>query len=743
MSSRLATFLGRLAKSVGPALAGFTSIAQSILQVLSALAKIGIGGQGMIVLADTVRLAANIISSALVVGVIEGIVMVDRALLTAVSGILRFVDALLSIVLNAPGVGTVAKLLMGSFFAISGAVWITQVAMNSWLTTVWASIAATATWAGEQLFFLGVWVTTQLGMSAASVAANAIIGATVVGAVLLLGVAIVELALHWKTAWAWIKSALSSAAKWIESTMKWLAPVLLLLIPPLGLVVEAILHISSILSGLRSAWHAVFGSGHAKTIKQQETSVRGLASQLIRSRTATNSLNNGTQKLTHTTSEFSKTMNAQLAKMRANSNAANQFKNAMNGLYPATGHVTKATGQLMLAEEQIGTQIAHTSTGFATFTKQVPQTYKQMVANLELQNTTMILNMYDTKVLIQRALQQGFSTKEAVKAIQTLATQMPQDLGTMVTMSTPHFDAIMNHFLNMEHTAGIAGSKTGFALVGKMMAGLESGNSQVRNWAQGVYNRLDHLKSQMPTLGQLIAAGLAQGMTTGALKADLAAMHLGQGIISVLNHTVQTRSPSRLTTQIGQYVADGLKQGMLGHQAGVQTAATSFGPLILGRFAKAGSWLVDIGKNIVKGLIDGIESMAQAAMNTIQSLANSLLGSIKSILGIASPSRVMMTVGTQIVQGLAQGITGATGLATGAMTGLGGSLLGSAQNMNRGMSMGGSGAFGGGINIQATFEINAPGGNATAIKDVISTDAAQAFAQQTLAALRAGAGTIY
>jgi phage-related protein len=160
-------------------------------------------------------------------------------------------------------------------------------------------------------------------------------------------------------------------------------------------------------------------------------------------------------------------------------------------------------------------------------------------------------------------------------------------------------------------------------------------------------------------------------------------------------------------------------------------------------FSSAGTWLYDVGKNIIMGLVHGIESALGAVGSAVKHVASSAVNAVKSFLGIASPSRVMMVIGTQVVQGLAQGITGSSGLATGAMTGVGSSLFGSAQNMSRGMSMGGSGAFGGGINIQATFEINAPGGNATAIKDVISTDAAQAFAQQTLAALRAGAGTIY
>ena len=45
--------------------------------------------------------------------------------------------------------------------------------------------------------------------------------------------------------------------------------------------------------------------------------------------------------------------------------------------------------------------------------------------------------------------------------------------------------------------------------------------------------------------------------------------------------------------------------------------------------------------------------------------------------------------------------------------------------------------------VNATFQIQAPGGNPAAIKKAIEVDSAKQFADATLTSMRAGAGTVY
>lgn len=67
--------------------------------------------------------------------------------------------------------------------------------------------------------------------------------------------------------------------------------------------------------------------------------------------------------------------------------------------------------------------------------------------------------------------------------------------------------------------------------------------------------------------------------------------------------------------------------------------------------------LLDIGKNIVKGLIKGISSMTKDVGGAIKDLASTLVKKFKSMLGIHSPSRVFQELGGYVVKGLVNGLT--------------------------------------------------------------------------------------
>lgn len=67
--------------------------------------------------------------------------------------------------------------------------------------------------------------------------------------------------------------------------------------------------------------------------------------------------------------------------------------------------------------------------------------------------------------------------------------------------------------------------------------------------------------------------------------------------------------------------------------------------------------LIEIGKNIIEGLIKGIKSLAGKIGSAVKSVANGIPSAFKKILGIHSPSRVMRDeVGYWITEGLAKGI---------------------------------------------------------------------------------------
>lgn len=79
---------------------------------------------------------------------------------------------------------------------------------------------------------------------------------------------------------------------------------------------------------------------------------------------------------------------------------------------------------------------------------------------------------------------------------------------------------------------------------------------------------------------------------------------------------------------------------------------------------------LDYGKNIVQGLIDGINKGIESAKKSVSGLAKAILDKFTTDTGIHSPSKVFKGYGIYIDQGLANGIAGGIRYVENAMNGL-------------------------------------------------------------------------
>ena len=93
-------------------------------------------------------------------------------------------------------------------------------------------------------------------------------------------------------------------------------------------------------------------------------------------------------------------------------------------------------------------------------------------------------------------------------------------------------------------------------------------------------------------------------------------------------------------------------------------------------FGKLKDKMKDIGKNIVKGLWNGINDKVQWIKDKIGGFCKKIGGAIKDFFGIASPSKLMAEYGKYIDEGLASGIEDNSKIATNAMKELGEDALG-------------------------------------------------------------------
>ncbi|UOQ57248.1 tape measure protein [Leucobacter allii] len=78
---------------------------------------------------------------------------------------------------------------------------------------------------------------------------------------------------------------------------------------------------------------------------------------------------------------------------------------------------------------------------------------------------------------------------------------------------------------------------------------------------------------------------------------------------------------------------------------------------IMGALSGAATWLVQTGRDIIQGLINGVASMIGSAVSAVKNVGGAMLDGVKSFLGIHSPSRVFRDqVGKMVGLGLLEGI---------------------------------------------------------------------------------------
>lgn len=85
---------------------------------------------------------------------------------------------------------------------------------------------------------------------------------------------------------------------------------------------------------------------------------------------------------------------------------------------------------------------------------------------------------------------------------------------------------------------------------------------------------------------------------------------------------------------------------------------------IKGYFTGATSWLVQAGKDVISGLLNGIKSALSGIASWVSSnIVDPIINAVKSFFGIHSPSTVMAEIGGHLVNGLIKGlITSGSGL---------------------------------------------------------------------------------
>lgn len=199
-----------------------------------------------------------------------------------------------------------------------------------------------------------------------------------------------------------------------------------------------------------------------------------------------------------------------------------------------------------------------------------------------------------------------------------------------------------------------------------------------------------NIANALPTIINAIVNGLTnpttlQALIMGAVQLFLALVQAIPIIIPALVGAIPTIIKNIIATLtngafIQQMISAGVQllkatiSGIVSMTGSVISAAWQIIKAIAGVLSP--SSLLNIGKDVVKGLWNGIQDMGGWLKDKIVGFVKDKIpGPIKSALGIKSPSRVAAALGKQVPAGLAMGIDKASGLVEKAATNMANSAL--------------------------------------------------------------------
>lgn len=186
-----------------------------------------------------------------------------------------------------------------------------------------------------------------------------------------------------------------------------------------------------------------------------------------------------------------------------------------------------------------------------------------------------------------------------------------------------------------------------------------------KNIAIGLVNGIPTIIEQVPIIVSNIA-GVINDNGPKILTAGVQIIGtLIKGIISAIP-TLVKNIPSIILAivdvitafnwiNLGSTIIHGFLNGITSMISNVKVVAQTIVQNFRTVIADLPGHMKSIGVDMIKGLINGIKSMASAAVDAAKSLAGSVVDGVSNLLGIHSPSRVFAGIGGNMALGMAEG----------------------------------------------------------------------------------------
>lgn len=221
-----------------------------------------------------------------------------------------------------------------------------------------------------------------------------------------------------------------------------------------------------------------------------------------------------------------------------------------------------------------------------------------------------------------------------------------KDLGATV------YQKIKDFIISIDWT-GIADRL--FEAIGAVLGGLaafvwgiieEAWNDVVDWWKDAAYED-----------GEFTMSGLLEGILE-ALKniGSWIKEHIFQPFIDGFKKAFGIHSPSTVMREQGGFVISGLLEGLKNKITAVWTWLATVPRKMVNYFSKTPSEFSSIGKNLVSGLWNGMKSMWSSLTRWLSNAVSNVTRTVRSVLKIHSPSKVMFELGGYTIEGFKEGM---------------------------------------------------------------------------------------
>ena len=285
----------------------------------------------------------------------------------------------------------------------------------------------------------------------------------------------------------------------------------------------------------------------------------------------------------------------------------------------------------------------------------------------------------DTGIALLLALVDGI-----VKAVPTLIAKIPEIITSILKTITEELPKILDAGMEILNALieGITEAipalvkmlpdiitTTISTLVGMLPQIIETGLQMLMALIDGIIEALPELIEMLPTIIEttvdvlldnlplIIDAGfkILIGLINGILKALPDLIVAIPKIIVTIVTTLTNNLPKIF--KMGKDILSELGKGIVNTIGTlVSKIGTEVIPKVIKKFGELPENIVDVGKNLVKGLWNGIKDMTGWVIDKIKGFGGDILGGIKNFFGIKSPSKLFEDqVGKYLAEGIGVG----------------------------------------------------------------------------------------